>query len=254
MKTNDLTILTDPVFNGATPLPFGGKPFPIEHPIHIEHLPKVNIVVISHDHYDHLDYKGIKDFAQSVDMFFVPLGVKAHIMKWGVSEEKIIEMDWYENNRYKNIEFTLVPARHFSGRGITDQSSTLWGGWVLKSEDQNVYFSGDSGYFKEFKKIGEKYGPFDIAFIDTGAYNQAWATVHMMPEESVQASIDLKANVYFPIGWSKFDLAPHSWDDPIIRAVKEATKKNVTITTPLIGETFTLDKLPQEKWWQGLRG
>lgn len=253
MKTNDLIILTDPVFNRATPLPFGGKPFPIEHPIYIEHLPKVDVVLISHDHYDHLDYKGIKNFAQSVDMFFVPLGVKAHIMKWGVSEDKIVEMDWYENSRYKNTEFTLVPARHFSGRGITDQSSTLWGGWVIKSDSQNVYFSGDSGYFKEFQKIGEKYGPFDIAFIDTGAYNQAWAKVHMMPEESVQASIDLNANVYFPIGWSKFDLAPHMWDDPIIRAVKEATKKNVIIATPLIGETFSIGQLPQEQWWQGLR-
>ena len=211
------------------------------------------MIVISHDHYDHLEYEGIKDFSVSVGQFFVPLGVKAHVVKWGVDENRIKEMDWYESTSYNGVDFTLVPSRHFSGRGITDSDATLWGGWVVKSADISAYFSGDSGYFEEFKQIGERYGPFDIGFIDSGAYNEAWAYVHMMPRQSVQASIDLQASVYLPIGWSRYDLAPHYWDDPIIRATKEAERREVVITTPLIGQTFTLDELPQNKWWEALR-
>ena len=124
---------------------------------------------------------------------------------------------------------------------------------MLKSDALSVYFSGDSGYFEEFAKIGQQYGPFDIGFIDSGAYDEAWAHVHMMPEQSVQASIDLRTKAYFPIGWSRFDLAPHNWDDPVIRATKEAERRGVTIATPMIGETFTLDNLPQNKWWEALR-
>ncbi len=214
MKTNGMTILTDPVYHNASPVVIGGKPFELEHPFDLKDLPKINVIVISHDHYDHLEYEGIQEFASKVDQFFVPLGVKAHVMKWGVAKNKIVEMDWYESTTYKGVEFTLVPSRHFSGRGITNGHSTLWGGWIFKSDRRNIYFSGDSGYFDEFEKIGEKYGPFDISFIDSGAYDEAWATVHMWPKQSVQASIDLKSAVYLPIGWSRFDLAPHYWDDP----------------------------------------
>lgn len=253
VKTAGLTIVTDPVYNNASPISIGGKPFELENSFHLEDLPKVNVIVISHDHYDHLEYEGIEGYASQVDQFFVPLGVKAHIVKWGVNENKILEMDWYETTTYRGVNFTLVPSRHFSGRGITNGYSTLWGGWVFKSDTHNVFFSGDSGYFDEFKNIGNKYGPFDIAFIDSGAYDESWATVHMMPEQSVQASIDVKANVYLPIGWSRYDLAPHYWDDPIIRATKESEKRNVAIATPLIGQTFTLDNIPQDKWWEALR-
>ncbi len=146
----------------------------------------------------------------------------------------------------------MVPSRHFSGRGITNSRSTLWGGWVIKSTTHNVYFSGDSVYFNEFKKTGKKFGPFDIAFIDIGAYNEGWASVHMWPKQSVQASIDLKSKVYLPIGWARFDLALRYWDDPIIRATKAAEDRNVTIATPMIGQTFTLEKLPQTKWWEAM--
>lgn len=253
MKTAGITILTDPVYHSASPIFVGGEPFELEHPFDLKDLPKINVIVISHDHYDHLEYEGIKEFASKVDQFFVPLGVKSHVIKWGVDENKIVEMDWYESTTYKGVEFTLVPSRHFSGRGITNGDTTLWGGWIFKSNRHNIYFSGDSGYFDEFKKIGEKYGPFDISFIDSGAYNEAWAHVHMWPKQSVQVSIDLGSKVYLPIGWSRFDLAPHYWDDPIIRATKEAEKQNVTIATPLIGQTFTLDALPQTKWWEAMR-
>ncbi len=253
MKTSNLTILTDPVFHRASPIFIGGEPFSLENPLMLEDLPKIDAIAISHDHYDHLEYQGIKQLANKVDKFFVPLGVKAHVMKWGVNQENITELDWYESAIYKGVEFTLVPARHYSGRGITNGYSTLWGGWVFKSDSQNVFFSGDSGYFDEFKEIGNRYGPFDISFIDAGAYNQSWAHVHMMPEESVQASIDVNSKTYLPIGWARFDLAPHFWDAPIIRATKEAERLGVNITTPLIGQTFSIDNAPKTKWWEPLR-
>lgn len=253
MKTQNTTIITDPLFNRASPLPIGGKAFEYENKTQIDDLPNIDVVVISHDHYDHLDHKAVQKLDKKVEKFFVPLGVKAHLMKWGIDKNKIDEKDWYEDINYKNINFTLVPSRHFSGRGLTNRDSTLWGGWVIKSSSKNIYFTGDSGYFDEFKKIGKNYGPFDIAFIENGAYNSGWAHIHMMPEESIQAGQDAKAKVLFPIHWSKFDLAYHNWDEPIIRFTNEAEKKNLTIATPLVGQVFTLDNLPQDKWWEELR-
>jgi L-ascorbate metabolism protein UlaG (beta-lactamase superfamily) len=249
-KTADIVMMTDPVFNRASPLPIFGKPFAMKHKPMIKTLPEVDIVLITHDHYDHLDYHAIKSLATRVKKFFVPLGVKAHLVKWGVSAQKITELDWYEEVTHKKISFTLTPSRHFSGRGLTNRNTTLWGSWVVKSPTVNIYFSGDGGYSPEFKKIGSKYGPFDIAFVENGAYNPAWSQIHMVPEESVQASIDVKAKVFIPIHWSKFDLALHKWDEPVIRAAKEAKKKKVTMATPLIGEVFTLKKLPQTTWWE----
>ena len=148
------------------------------------------------------------------------------------------------------MQFTLTPSRHFSGRGITNRYSTLWGSWVMKSSALNLFFSGDSGYFNEFKKIGDKFGPFDIAFLEDGAYNPAWNQIHMYPEQSVQASIDLKAKVFFPIHWGKFDLSVHKWSDPIIRAKKKAQLVNVNVATPLIGEVFTVNNYPSNEWWE----
>ena len=253
MNTDGIIIMTDPVFNRASPLPIFGKPFAFKNPIIIDDLPKVDVVVISHDHYDHLDSKAIKDLSKRVDRFFVPLGVKAHIERWGVDKSKISELDWHGSEDYKNIKFTLTPAQHFSGRGLTNRSSTLWGSWIISSNTLKAYFSGDGGYSETFKNLGDQYGPFDIAFLENGAYNADWSTVHMFPDEVVQANIDLKAKVLFPIHWSKFDLSIHPWDEPIIRVTHEAEKRNVNIATPMIGEIFDLINLPKTPWWEPLR-
>ena len=263
MKTEGLVVMTDPVFNRASPLPsfnsksksnfFNGKPFIFENPVVIDDLPKVDVVIISHDHYDHLDSKAIKDLSNQVDQFFVPLGVGAHLERWGVNKNRITEYDWYDSKDYKNIKFTFAPSLHFSGRGVTNGNSTLWGSWMIKSKTLSAYFSGDGGYSETFKKLGNEYGPFDIAFIENGAYNVDWSNVHMFPDEAVQASIDLKAQVLFPIHWSKFDLSVHPWDEPIIRITKEAAKKNVNIATPMIGEVFELSSIPKKPWWEKLR-
>ncbi len=253
MNTAGLIVMTDPVFNRASPAPIFGKPFAYENPINIDDLPKVNAVIISHDHYDHLDSKAIKDLSKIVDRFFVPLGIKAHLERWGVDTDRISELDWHESENYKGVEFTLTPAQHFSGRAPGKTNSTLWGSWIVSSEKVKVYFSGDSGYSKTFRRLGDRYGPFDIAFVEGGAYNADWSEVHMFPNETVQASIDLKANVLFPIHWSKVDLSMHPWDEPIIQISKEAGRRDVNITTPMIGEVFDLTNLPNNPWWEALR-
>lgn len=250
IKTNNTTIFIDPVFNRASPIPFFLNPFKIEHPIRQEDLPSIDAIVISHNHYDHLDYKAIKKFGNNVEKYFVPLGLKTTLAKWGIEEERIEELDWYEQTKYHNITFTLTPTRHFSGRGLRDRFATLWGGWIITSKTQNIYFSGDGGYTDEFKKIGDTYGPFDISFIENGQYNARWSQIHLFPEQSVQVAQELKSKLTMPVHWGKFSLAPHNWDEAIIRFTKESKNKNLTITTPLIGETFTTKNYSQSNWWE----
>lgn len=251
-NTAELTIIADPVFNRASPVPYIGEPFDYMHKPVVTDLPQIDVVLISHDHYDHLDHIAIGDLATTTKQFLVPLGLKAHLTKWGVSADKITELDWYDSKQVGSVEFTLTPSRHFSGRGITNRFSTLWGSWVVSSANMNVFFSGDSGYFDEFKNIGDRFGPFDIAFIENGAYNDDWKNVHMMPEDSVQAAVDLNANRYFPIHWGKFDLSKHHWLDPIQRATVAAAKLQMPIVTPLVGEVFTLEDAPSGQWWNDM--
>ena len=217
----------------------------------VEHLPSIDVVIISHDHYDHLDYRAVAALDSKVQRYLVPLGVKAHLQRWGVSGDRITEMDWYDSAKHQSLNFTLAPSRHFSGRSIK-RSATLWGSWVVKSSEQSVYFSGDSGYFDEFKKLGQSHGPFDIAFVENGAYNLNWTQIHMMPEESVQAALDLNAKVFFPIHWGRFDLSSHSWTEPVTRAKRAASEQGIALATPLIGEVFTTTEYPVSEWWLNL--
>lgn len=249
-RSNNINVLIDPVFNRASPIPIGGQAFDRKIRATTDELPTIDVVLISHDHYDHLDHIAIGDLASTTNLFLVPLGVEAHLLRWGVPVENVIELDWYESHQVGDNTFTLTPARHFSGRGITNRFSTLWGSWVVKSSTSSVFLSGDSGYTEEFKRIGEQFGPFDIAFIENGAYDTQWAQIHMMPEQSVQAAIDLKARLFFPVHWGKFDLAKHRWTDPIERAVKESNKRALPIVTPIVGETFNLDDPPSTTWWE----
>ncbi|WP_164975234.1 MBL fold metallo-hydrolase [Lutibacter sp. HS1-25] len=253
IEMEGLNIFIDPMLgNVPAPSPFlGSKRFQKELPITIDSLPNIDVVLISHDHYDHLDYGSIVKLKDKVSKFYVPLGIKAHLTSWGVEANKITEFDWWENINHKGIEFISTPARHFSGRGLTNRNSTLWSSWVLKSNNYKLFFSGDSGYGKHFKEIGNKYGPFDFAMVECGQYNEQWAQIHMTPEETIQASIDVQSNLTMPIHWGAFKLALHSWDDPIKRATKKANELNVQITTPKIGEPIVLgtSDFPVEKWW-----
>lgn len=248
-RSDDLTIMTDPVFNRASPIPLGGKAFAMTNTPTIDDMPKIDVVIISHDHYDHLDHHAIQDLNDKVGHFYVPLGVKAHLQRWGVPNEKITEMDWYDEVQLKNIRLIFTPSRHFSGRTF-ERNTTLWGSWVVKSPNLSLYFSGDGGYSPEFAKIGQQFGPFDIALVEDGAYNQDWAQIHMFPEQSVQAAVDLNAKAMLPIHWGKFDLSLHQWRDPIERVQKAIAKTSVTLTTPMIGEVFSIQALPQHEWWK----
>ena len=247
-------ILFDPVFGQyAAPHPLlGRKRYNSEMPINIDQLPNIDAVIISHDHYDHLDYESIEKLKDKTDHFFVPLGVDNHLERWGVAEEKISKMDWWEEEEFKGITVVFTPSRHMSGRGLSDQSATLWGSWVLKSETRNLFFSGDGGYGKHFKEIGEKYGEFDIALMECGQYNTLWADVHMMPEQTVAAGQDVKAKMIVPIHWGAFTLASHSWTDPIERVTAQAQKVNMPIATPQIGEPIVVGDslIPETEWWE----
>ncbi len=253
LEIDSLKILIDPMFSSSpAPHPWlGPKRYFDELPIEIEKLPEIDAVLISHDHYDHLDYNSILKLKNKVKQFYVPLGVAPHLAKWGVSEDKINEMSWGEEKTYKNIEIINAPARHFSGRGIFDRNSTLWSSWIIRGSSR-IYFSGDSGYGPHFAEIGEKYGPFDFAMLECGQYNKRWEAVHMMPEQSAQAAIDLKAKAMIPIHWGAFSLALHSWTDPVERVTRKADELGVNVATPLIGESFVLNgvTLPSEKWWE----
>lgn len=258
-KTAGKTIITDPVFHPAAPVSFGVMPFAMTNTPKISDLPTIDAVLISHDHYDHLDYEATKKMQSKVKHYYVPLGIKAHLQRWGVPNHKITELDWYETVKLGDVSLILTPSRHFSGRGLFDRFKTLWSSWVVKSPSLTVYFSGDGGYSPEFKKIGEKFGPFDIAFMEDGAYNQDWAEIHMLPEQSAQAAADLQAKALLPIHWAKFDLSRHAWREPVQRIAKAVHEQNktlptpMTLATPMIGETFTLDNLPTENWWQELQ-
>lgn len=246
-------ILSDPVFSERpSPVQFAGsKAYPGTMTFTTNDFPDLDLIVISHDHYDHLDYQSIKDLNARTKKFAVPLGVGEHLVHWGVPKEKIHEFDWWEGeNILPGIEITCTPARHFSGRGFR-RNKTLWASFVLKTGGYSIFIGGDSGYDESFKKIGEAFGPFDIAMLECGQYDKQWPQIHMMPEETVQASIDLGAKILLPVHWGKFSLALHAWTDPIERATKEAERLGVRMTTPKIGEPiFFGESFPSQKWWQ----
>ena len=255
LQMDGKNILIDPMF-GDVPAPhpwLGKNRFSRELPIEIEKLPKIDAIIISHDHYDHLDYGSIQKLKEKTSKFYVPLGVGSHFTGWGVDESQIHELNWWDQIKHENIELTFAPARHFSGRGMSDRNTTLWGSWIIKSEDANIYFSGDGGYGPHFVEIGEKYGPFDFAMMECGQYNERWDQIHMMPEETAQAAVDVQAKVMMPIHWGAFTLALHSWTDPVERVTKKAEELNMPVLTPSIGEIIQIDSTLSAEpnpWWE----
>ncbi len=247
-------ILIDPML-GEVPAPhpmLGSKRFSKELPIEIDQIPEIDAVLISHDHYDHLDYESIQKLKHKVNMFYTPLGVGVHLQEWGVEKERIVELDWWQETQFEGLNFVCTPAQHFSGRGLTDRAKTLWSSWVIKSQTDAIFFSGDSGYGDHFKEIGEKYGPFDFAMMECGQYNEMWSDIHMFPEETVQAGIDVRAKTIMPIHWGAFKLALHSWTDPIERVTQKAKELQTNIVTPRIGESILIKEsqmTQQDRWW-----
>jgi L-ascorbate metabolism protein UlaG (beta-lactamase superfamily) len=246
-------LLLDPML-GPSPAPspyLGTHRYNDTLPLPIELLPAVDAVIFSHDHYDHLDYGSVMRLKGKVGHFFVPLGVGAHLEAWGVAAERITELDWWEEVEFKGLQLAATPARHFSGRGLSDRMKTLWASWVIRGKKDKLFFSGDSGYFDGFKEIGEKYGPFDLTMLECGQYNTLWSEIHMMPEQTLQAHLDLRGKVLFPIHWGAFTLAMHPWNEPIERVSNAAKAHSVEVVTPLIGEQIILHTpMPHRNWWR----
>jgi L-ascorbate metabolism protein UlaG (beta-lactamase superfamily) len=244
-------ILIDPVFHNAAPLSFLVKRFqdPV---IPLSQLPEIHTIVISHDHYDHLDRKTIEHFKKLKTKFITPVRVGDHLQEWGIPRERITELAWQESHLLNGVTFRATPAQHFSGRSLFDRYTTLWASWIIEGDGEKIYYSGDSGYGPHFKEIGDKYGPFDYAFLENGQYNTLWPDVHMQPEETVQAHFDLNAEVLIPVHWGMFSLAFHEWSEPVRRIHALASAWHIPLIAPRLGEVVSSKNHPRYLWWESV--
>ncbi|CAZ94647.1 MBL fold metallo-hydrolase [Zobellia galactanivorans] len=251
IRMNAKTILIDPMLGpNASPIaPFKTKRFSENALALIDDFPEIDLMLLSHDHYDHLDYDSIQKLKNKTRNYYVALGVKRHLIAWGIDPGLITEFDWWNNTSYADIQITFTPSRHFSGRGLTDRAKSLWGGWAFKSENLNIWFSGDGGYGDHFKTIGRKLGPFDFGFMEAGQYNEKWRQIHMFPEESVQAALDAQVKKAMPVHWAGFALAQHDWTEPATIFKNTAKEKGLEVTFPKLGVPYTLSETQTEAWW-----
>lgn len=222
-------------------------------PIPLDDVPPLDAVVISHDHYDHLDLPTIRRLAQRESTpFVVPLGVGAHLRGWGVPTERIVELDWGQTARVRELTLTCTEARHFSGRGLT-RNTTLWASWVIAGPQHGVFFGGDTGYTPAFAEIGARYGPFDLTLLPIGAYGDSWPDIHLHPEDAVRAHGDVGGGVLVPMHWATFNLAFHGWAEPVRRLCAAAERTGVRVAVPRPGERLELSALPPSRdWWNRL--
>lgn len=251
IETAGKRFLTDPVwYNRVSPFKCLGPKRFFQNPLNIDQLPAIDYILLSHDHYDHLDKKSLLQLAKAGIPVITLLGVGKRLKAWGVSNELVTELDWWESKKLAGgVTITAAPARHFSGRWLNDRFKTLWGSFAIKSPLHNVFFGADSGYFDGFSTIGERLGPFDIAMLEIGAYNENWESIHMGPENAVQATLDLGNPLLLPIHWGTFNLAMHPWKEPVERLMAEAAKKNIQLVLPAPGETITVNKSSYNSFW-----
>lgn len=248
-------VLTDPVWSErVSPSSQIGPRRMHPVPIEVAQLPKLDAVVISHDHYDHLDAHTVRELVRLQDApFVVPLGVGSHLRAWGVPRHRIIELDWWQDATVGELTLGCMPARHFSGRGLS-RNVTLWASWVLKGPRHSVFFGGDTGFTEKFGDVGAKYGPFDLTLLPIGAYSDHWPDVHMTPEEAIRTHCLLNetpsSGVLLPIHWATFNLAFHPWAEPIVRFMREKEVHGVRAVVPMPGQRVDLLKpLPRAEWW-----
>lgn len=251
--------ITDPVFaERASPVQWMGPKRFHAPPIALAELPPLRGVILSHDHYDHLDRDTVLQLAQTTDVFLTPLGVGDRLVAWGVAPEKVRQFDWWEGTTIEGVQFTATPAQHFSGRGLFDGNKTLWASWTIvdaaQSNDDSelrVFFSGDTGYFDGFREIGRRFGPFDVTLMETGAYDAQWPYVHMQPEQTVQAHQDLRGRWLLPVHNGTFDLALHGWTEPFERVSALSAERGIALTTPRMGERLDLSAPhAATPWWR----
>jgi L-ascorbate metabolism protein UlaG (beta-lactamase superfamily) len=255
LQLNGKNLLVDPMFGpDASPIaPVKTERYSKDTLSIIDTLPDIDAILITHDHYDHLDYKSIKRLKKRVSKYYVAYGSGRHLKRWGIPENQIIEFDWWQDIHFDDIKITFTPSRHFSGRGLFDRSKSLWGGWIIQTDHHKVYLSGDGGYGDHFREIGRRFGPFDWAFIECGQYNELWKQIHMVPEESIMAASDIGAKVSIPVHWGAFTLALHNWKEPVKRFTTAAKQKEILCCTPELGAIIPWDPSPTaNNWWEKL--
>ncbi len=246
-------LLLDPIWSDrGSPFSWAGPKRFHKPPLPFEELPEIDAVLVSHDHYDHLDMSTVIKLAARGANFIVPLGVGARLRGWNIPEDQIVELDWWESTGVGEIDITATPARHFSGRSLVmaNQNKTLWAGFAMNGPEHRVYYSGDSGMFDEFTDIGERLGPFDVAMIEVGAYHRLWADLHLGPEQAALAAQQVDAKLMMPVHWSTFDLAMHSWTEPAERLIVEAERLDLPIAIPRPGQSVEPSAPPAlARWW-----
>ena len=250
-ELDGVRFMTDPVFGNAAPLPGIVRRY-CEAPLKREDLPPLDFIIISHDHYDHLEYKTICSLRDSSVQFIVPLGVGARLNGWGIARERIHELNWNDSITFAGLKITALPSRHFSGRSGSDRDKTLWAAFLIEGGGKKIFFGADGGYGAHFREIGQKYGPFDLVCLEIDAWNEHWRNNHMFPEEVVSACRDLGgAGFFLPIHWGVFDLAMHPWDESIRKVCSFAEAASVPVLTPLMGEKVVPGTpLRDPLWWR----
>ena len=254
IELDGLRLLIDPVFSDYAS-PFNGIGPKRSHPppIALEDLPNIDAVLISHDHYDHLDMQTVRYLSSKETHFFVPLGVGAHLDEWDVPKNQITELDWWESTEIRGVTVFCTPAQHYSSRGIFDYKETFWSSWSVIGPKHRVFYSGDSGFSNHFRSIGEQFGPFDLSIIKIGQYGPgaSWIYSHMDPEQAIEAHLAVRAHRMLPVSWATFNIAFHDWDEPIERAIKAANDKNVELVTPRVGDVVIADEpYGSFSWWE----
>ena len=253
LQMGNRSILVDPILSmRSSPVGFAGPKRFSELPVTAEGLPDIDVLFLSHDHYDHLDYRTILALKDRVGAFVVPLGLDVILTGWGVEEQKIHPLDWWESIELDGVTFTMTPSQHFTGRNPLKGNRTLWGGVYLSNGIHRVYYTGDGGYYDVFRAVREKLGAPDLMIAECGQYDAAWAKVHMFPEQTVQAGIDAEAGWLIPVHWGSFCICNHAWDDSIRRVTAAAEEKGLPVATPRIGQTvnFTDISSYNERWWE----
>ena len=246
-----MTILTDPVLSHrASPTGLWGPSRLHDAPCSVHDLPKIDVVLISHDHYDHLDRATVRALNSADTAFVVPLGIGRILKRWGITESRIHELQWWEDITIGSVTLTAAPARHYSGRGLADRYASLWAGWSIAGPTHRLFFGGDTGYFSGFSEIARRLGPFDATLLPIGAYSRYWKDVHLSPEQAVRAHMDLQGGVLLPMHYATFNLALHDWDEPLIRCLNAAVQHEVRVLCPPPGRTVNLsDCTHNAVWW-----
>lgn len=257
LEVDGVRVLTDPVFGARTsPFSFMGPKRFHEVPATIEELPPIDAILVSHDHFDHLDYSSVLALAKHTGPrtpFVTSLGVGAHLEHFGIPAERIVELDWHESFTVPghDLRFTAQPAQHFSGRGFGFGATSLWSSWVIAGPRHRVFFSGDTGLTDEFSEIGRAHGPFDLVMLEVGAFHPSWRTIHLGPENALVAHRMLGGGALLPVHWGTFDLALHAWDEPAETLIRGATEEGTRVLTPRLGEVFVPSRVAgPDPWWR----